>query len=218
MAAEIVRFLEVPVWDAFAHELRDQATVQQHARPPASKLETVVRYVASLCYLAALAAGLFCVVLSLQQARLDELEATVRPVRARLVATEVKQWIEGHDNWYAVGTFEIESGEFQGRATGNLIPQRFYEDRNFRPGGYSSIPRGEAATFLALWEIGKTYDGYVHSDISDRIFLERPGAELNALRVRQLLNTSAIFLALAFIASACLEYASRQRKYVAGSA
>ncbi len=213
MAAEIARFLEAPVWDAFAHELRDPATVQQHARTPASRLETVVRYVARLCYLAAFAAGFFCVIFSLQQAGLDELEATVRPVRARLISTEVKQWIEGHDNWYASGTFEIESGEFQGRATGSLIPHSFYEDR--LPGrsrsSYPSIPRGEAAKFLALWEIGRTYDGYVHSDASDRIFFELPGAETNARLVWRLGITSAVFLTLGVVASGCIAYLTRRQ-------
>jgi hypothetical protein len=37
----------------------------------------------------AFAATFFCVVVGLQQARLDELEASLRPVRARLIATEV---------------------------------------------------------------------------------------------------------------------------------
>jgi hypothetical protein len=214
MAAEIARFLAVPVWDAFEHELRDQATVQQQARPPASILEAVVRYVARFCYLAAFAAGFFCVVLSLQQSRLDELEATIRPVRARLVATEVKEWIEGRDDWYASGTFEIESGEHQGRATGSLIPRSFYEDRlrGSRHSSYPSIPRTEAAKFLAPWVIGKMYDGYVHTDASDQIFFELPGAELNARRVTQLRNTAAIFLALALAGSGYLACAARRKE------
>jgi hypothetical protein len=211
MAAEIARFLDVPVWDAFAREVSD-ATVKEeaHARSTVSKLAARLGWLARFCYLAAF----FCVVLSLQQAKLDELETTVRPVPARLVATEVKQWIEGRDDWYASGTFEIESGEYQGRVTGSLIPQSFYRDR--LPGrsrsSYPSIPRGEAAKFLAPWEIGKTYDGYIHADARDHIFFELPGAELNALRVRQLRNTSGIFLVLALVASGCVAYASRRRK------
>jgi hypothetical protein len=213
MAAEIARFLELPVWDAFAHEVSD-ATVKEeaHARTPVSRLAAGLRWLASFCYLAAFAAGFFWVVLSLQQARLDELEATIRPVRARLVAKEVTQWFEERDDWYALGTFEIESGEFQGRATGDLIPRSFYEDLRGYRGPKPPIPREVAAKFLAPWEIGKTYDGYVHSDASDRIFFELPGAEVNALRVRQLGNTSGIFLALALVASGCVKYALRRPK------
>lgn len=57
-------------------------------------------------------------------------------------------WPNGYD-WSAFGTFEIESGDYHGRATGDLIPQSFYEDRDMRhDSSYSSIPRAEAAKFL----------------------------------------------------------------------
>ena len=87
-----------------------------------SKRVTPLVWLARACYLGALVAAVSCVVKQLQQSRLGELEADLRAVRARLVATELKEWVEGHDNWAAFGTYQIESGDYQGRAEGNLIP------------------------------------------------------------------------------------------------
>jgi len=165
---------------------------------------------ARACYLGAFATAFFCVVLGLQQARLDELEATLRPVRARLVATEVKEWIEGNDNWAPFGTFQIESGDYQGRAEGDLIPESFYAAQVQRR-RFIKIPRAKAETFLAAWEIGQQYDGYIYTDAKDGIFFVPPAAGENARMVRRLGATSAVFLMLAVATSRCVAYLTRRQ-------
>jgi hypothetical protein len=213
MATEISRFLMVPLWDEYEQEIKGHATEQEASISPVPKLVKSLRLLAGLCIVVGLVAGFSCVVLSLQQAKFDALEAELKPVRARLIATEVKEWIEGHDNWYAMGNFEIESGDHRGRAEGNLIPQSFYEARGLnRPGSYDSIPRAEAAKFLTGWEIGKIYDGYIWPDAKDRIFFELPGAESNALNVRRLGYTSGILLTLGLVASCYVAYVTRRQK------
>ena len=67
-----------------------------------------------------------------------------------------------------------------------------------------------AVKFLAPWEIGKTYDGYVHTDASDGIFFELPGAETNARMAWRLGITSAVFLTLGVAASGCVAYLTRR--------
>jgi hypothetical protein len=108
---------------------------------------------------------------------------------------EVKEWIEHHDDWAALGTFQIESGDYQGRAEGNLIPESFYAAQVQRR-RHIKIPRAKAETFLGGWEIGQEYDGYIYPDAQDRIFFELPGAETNARMVKRLGITSAIFFTL----------------------
>ena len=139
----------------------------------------------------------------------------LNPVRARLVATEVREWLEGNNDWAAFGVFEIESGDFAGRAEGNLIPQSFYTAhrlrRHNRDGGYASIPRAKAETFLANWRIGQDYDGYIYPDARDHIFFELPGAETNARMVKNLATTAGIFLALGLLASISAAHIVRRR-------
>jgi hypothetical protein len=166
---------------------------------------------ARACYLGAFATAFFCVVLGLQQARLDDFEASVRPVRARLIASEVKEWIEHHDDWAAFGTFEIESGDYQGRAEGNLIPESFYAAQVQRR-RHLKIPRAKAETFLGGWEIDQEYDGYIYPDAQDRIFFELPGAEANARMVRRLGITSAVFFTLGVVASRYISYLTRRKR------
>jgi hypothetical protein len=117
---------------------------------PHGPLAIGLGWMSRIGYLAACVAAVSCIIYSLRQERLDELEAELRPVRARLVATEVKEWIAGNDDWSAFGTFEILSADEQGRATGDLIPQGFYESHGLRGhgGDYSSISRGEAEKFI----------------------------------------------------------------------
>jgi len=191
-------------------EARQEASRDQPgsgAGNPPMQIWWLVR-LARACYLGAFAAAFFCVVVGLQQAKLDELEASIRPVRARLIATEIKEWIEGHDNWATFGTFQIESGDYQGRAEGNLIPLSYYEthrlQRRARP-----VSRAKAATFLAGWEIGQEYAGYIYPDAQDRIFFELPGAEANARMTTRLGVTSAIFLTLGVVVSRCVAYLTR---------
>jgi hypothetical protein len=211
MADEISRFLKVPLWDAFAGESKPDPDQDVSDGSPPSRLAVGLAWVARMGYLAAGMAAVSCIIYSLQQGRLNELEAELRPVRARLVATEVKEWIAGNDDWSAFGTFEVLSDDEQGRATGDLIPQGFYESRGLRGHGgeYSSIPRNEAEKFLASWEIGRVYDGYVYPDTKDHIFFKLPGAAQNALNVRRLAIAGAILLTLGLIASAGVGYVRR---------
>jgi hypothetical protein len=166
-------------------------------------------WLARACYFGAFTAAFFCVGARLQQSKLDELEASLRPVRARLIAKQVKEWFEGNDNWAAFGTFQIESGDHQGHAEGNLIPERLYESHD---GTGGNKPRSEAETFLAGWEIGQQYDGYIYPDAKDRIFFELPGAEENARKTRRMGVTSAVLLTLGILASACVGYVTRRRQ------
>jgi hypothetical protein len=167
--------------------------------------------VAGIAFPAAFIAAVLCIFYSLQQGRLDELEAELRPVRARLVATEVKEWIAGNDDWAAFGTFEIVSGDEQGQATGNLIPQSFYQSYGLRRqrGRDPLIPRDEAEKHLPSWEIGKVYDGYVYPDAKEHIFFELPGAAQNALLMRRFAVAAAILLTLGLIAFASVAYLKR---------
>jgi hypothetical protein len=178
---------------------------------PHSLLAIGLGWVAGISYLAACVAVVSCIIYSLQQGRLDELEAELRPVRARLVATEVKEWIAGNDDWAAFGTFEILSGDEQGRATGNLIPQSFYQSYGLRRerGRDPSIPRDEAEKHLPSWEIGRIYDGYVYPDTKQYIFFELPGAALNALLLRRFAVAGAILLTLGLTASTAVAYLKR---------
>ena len=212
MAIEIAKFLDVPVWDEFEREVSAAADQTANAGQPISLLAERLSWLARMCYLAAFVAAFFCVGLYLQQAKLDELEASLRPVRARLMATEVKEWIEGHDDWYAIGTFQIESGDYRGRAEGNLIPQSFYNSRHMsRHDSYSSIPRAEAEKFLPPWEIGKAYDGYIYPDAKEHILFELPGAKVNALNATRLGTTAGLLLALGLVASSCAAFIKRRQ-------
>lgn len=213
MATEIAQFLDVPVWDEFEREVSAAADQTANAGQPVSLLAERLGWLAGMCYLAAFIAAFFGVGLYLQQAKLDELEASLQPVRARLMATEIKEWIEGHNDWSAFGTFEIESGAYSGRAEGNLIPQSFYDSRHMsRYDSYSSIPRAEAEKFLAPWEIGKAYDGYIYPDAKERIFFELHGAKANALYATRLGTTTGLFLALGLVASSCAAFIKRRQK------
>ena len=171
---------------------------------------TRLRVFAGFCYVVALVAAFFCVGRSLQQAEFESLEAEIQPVRARLVAKEVNEWIEGHDDWAAFGIFEIEPGDYQGRAKGDLIPESFYEARDLRR-VESLVPRADAEKFLPSWKIGNVYDGYIYPDAKDRIFFDLPGAEANALETRRLGYISGIFLTLGLVASCCVVYVARRR-------
>jgi hypothetical protein len=215
MATEISEFLNVPVWDAIQGEETRQAAGDQgeDAAAPYSKRVAWLVWLARACYLGAFATAFFCVVAVLQQARLDEFEASIRPVRARLIAKEVKEWIEGHDNWAAIGTFQIESGEYQGRAEGNFIPLSYYETHRLRR-RHRPVTRDKAETFLAGWEIGQEYDGYIYPDAKDRIFFELPGAEKNARMAWRLGITSAVFFTLGVVASGYVSYRTRPRSAV----
>lgn len=210
MATEIAQFLDVPVWDEFEREVSAAGDQAARAGQPVPLLARRIGWLAGICYLAAFVAAFFCAGLYLQQAKLDELEASLRTVRARLMATEVKEWIEGHNDWSAFGTFQIESGEYRGPTEGSLIPQSFYTSQNFRQhGSYSSIPRAEAEKFLAPWEVGKEYDGYIYPDAKEHIFFELPGAKVNALNTSRLGGTAGLLLAIGLVASSCAAYVKR---------
>jgi hypothetical protein len=164
-------------------------------------------------YVAALGSLFFALSLSIEQQRLEELEASAVPIRARLVAMETKEWIEGHNNWYARGLFDIDSADVQGRAEGDLIPRSFYKQHHVRAGrrNRNKVPQPVAASFLSAWEIGKTYDGYVYPDVPDRIFFELPGAQTNALARRRLLSAAGAFFMLGVFASLGIGWIKRRQ-------
>lgn len=164
MAHAIGDFLRVPVW----------SEVHPNAVPPdivASSGRMLRGRAVTLCFTLAAALGLISIPLSLSQARLEQLAAEARPVQARLISTQVREWSEGTDNWGAFGTFAIEQGEFQGEATANLIPQKAYREHGRR----NSIPRDQAESFLGDYQVGRVYDAYLYPDAADRLFFERPG-------------------------------------------
>ena len=135
MAADIARFLKVPLWDELQHEVRLPATAESTSVSDtvAGAWMTRLGWLGGAGYVAALGSLFFALTLSIDQRRLEELEASAVPIRARLVAMETKEWIEGHNNWYARGLFDIESADYQGRAEGNLIPQSFYRQHRCAP-------------------------------------------------------------------------------------
>lgn len=214
MADEIAWFLNVPVWNEFEEEDAQQSLEDDlaHSEPPVPVAAAMLGWVALVCYASAFAAAFFCIGNYVDQRRLADLEASLRPVQARLVATEVKESGDDRNNWSAFGTFEIESGDYQGRADGSLVPQSHRRNSNEDV----DISQAEAQEFLASWKVGKIYDGYVYPEYKDHIFFELPG-EANARLVRRLRNWSGIFLACGLVTSICIAWLKRRAKRDAGS-
>jgi hypothetical protein len=215
MAAQIARFLQVPLWDELQNEVRLPATseITSVSDTVAGAWTTRLGWLRAAGYVAALGSLFFALCLSIEQQRLEELDASAVPIRARLVAMETKEWIEGHNDWYARGLFDIDSPDVQGRAEGNLIPRSFYRQHHVRAHGrnQNKMPQPVAASFLSAWEIGKTYEGYVYPDVPDRIFFELPGAQENALAIRSLLFAAGAFFLLGVFASLGIGWIKRRQ-------
>jgi hypothetical protein len=218
MAAQIARFLNVPLWDELENEVRLPATAEfiSVSDTVAGAWMTRLGWLRAAGYVAALGSLFFALSLSIEQQRLEELEASAVPIRARLVAMDTKEWIEGHNNWYARGQFDIDSADIQGRAEGDLIPRSFYRQHHVRASrrNKNKVPQPVAASFLSAWEIGKTYDGYVYPDVPDRIFFELPGAQTNALAIRRLFGASGAFFLLGIFASLGIGWIKRRQPNV----
>jgi hypothetical protein len=190
MAADIARFLKVPLWDELEHEVCLDAVAESTSVSDsvAGAWMTRLGWLSAASYVVALGSLFFALALSIDQRRWEELDASAVPIRARLVAMETKEWIQGHNNWYARGLFDIESADYQGRAEGNLIPESFYSQHHLRGRGSrnNKVPQPVAARFLFAWEIGETYDGYLYPDVPNHIFFELRDAQANAFAIRRL--------------------------------
>lgn len=189
MARELAAFLQVPLLDPFPFLPIDVAA----SKPGAGGSKTVKWFArfAAICYFAAFFAGLGCIICYLQQARLDELESSLLSVRAKLVSAEVREWNAGREDWSAFGKFAIDVADYRGEASGELIPNSYYEQNHIsRTSRGRKIARANADEFLTRWQVGKSYDGYQYPDARDRIFFERPGAAANVENVRWLRNTA----------------------------
>jgi hypothetical protein len=173
MAAEISKFVEVPLID----ETSPAGIASQPKTRPIDAADlksppTTGRWALhEVCFWAAIACGSFSIVIGLYQPQLARLAEEARPVRARLIATEVKEWTPGNGNWAARGDFEILFGPHQGRALGTLNPANETGSRR------RNITRTQAERFARNWEIGKIYDGFVYPEYSDKIFFELPAIE-----------------------------------------
>jgi hypothetical protein len=214
MAGEIARFLHVPLLDRFAHEAAGDAARRaaeaQAAGPPLVKW---LRRAARVAYLAAFVLGFFSVILYFQQAKLDELEASMATVRARLVSSDVREWNAGENDWSAFGKFEVETPPFAGPATGELIPDSYYRDHDInRTSGGAKIARATADEFAAKWEVGKSYEAFLYPEAKDRLFFEQLGAAKNAENTRWLRNAALLSLAAGLALSTAATFVSRRTR------
>lgn len=211
MAADIARFLNVPLWDELQHEVRlpAEADVISVSDTAAGAWMTRLGRLRAVGYVSALGSLFFAISLSISQRRLEELEASAVPIRARLVAMETKEWIKGHDNWYVRGLFDVEPAHRRGQAEGNLIPASFYRQHHLH--SRHAVPQPVAASFLSAWEIGKTYNGYIYPDASEHIFFELPGAQTNALTRRYMLSAAGVFFLLGVFASVAIGWIKQRR-------
>lgn len=217
MAAKIARFLNVPLWDELQHEFRlpAEAEIPFVSTSVTGVWITRLGWLRAAGYVGALGSLFFALSLSIQQRRLEELDASAVPIRAQLVAMETKEWIEGHNDWYARGLFDIESNHHQGRAEGNLIPEIFYRQNHLRGSrNTNDVPQAVAASFLSAWEIGKTYDGYLYPDAPNYIFFELAGAQTNALTRRRMLSATGALFLLGVLASVAIGWLKQRQPIV----
>ena len=193
MALRIAEFLQVQV---------DGRLPEEEVRPiPASWGVSARRVAARLCLWGALAAVLGFLALSLQQTTRDELDRTLRSVQARLIERNVTEWIEGRDDWYVRGVFELTLDGQSVQAEGDLIPTSFYREK-FGLRSERVVPRHVAAPFAESWIVGETYDGFVHSDQPTHVFFEPPPSGAITRRWRwKLLSTSTVLFALCVVLS-----------------
>ncbi len=129
----------------------------------------------------------------------------VKPARATLRSTVVKEWIPGGNHWSAFGTFDIVAGDYSGSAEGSLIPRSFYSGK---PRRYR-VPRAEAETFLPKWVLGRTYDGYWNPENPTGVFFDPvdPGS------VRRLVRAFRIAAGALFIAALLAWRMARQKPH-----
>lgn len=113
------------------------------------------------------------VLLAGEHERLEKLQTEVRPVRATLLSTVVKEWIPGRGNWNAFGTFAVVADDFHGEAEGSLRPASFLRGKGRR----YKVKRAEAEGFLPGWVVGETYDAFQYPDHRSSVFFQRPDAE-----------------------------------------
>jgi hypothetical protein len=97
---------------------------------------------------------------------LRELAQNVRPARATLVSTELKEISAARNVWDAVGTFDVESGDHKGRATGSLEPAAHRAKRRRT----DRQPKETAQSFAASWQVGRTYDAFWNPDRPNAVF------------------------------------------------
>jgi len=127
--------------------------------------------------------GAMALVLSIflagEHERMEKLQTEVRPVRATLLSTVVKEWIPGRENWNAFGTFAIAADDFHGEAEGSLQPAGFLRGKGRR----YKVSRAEAEGFLPGWVVGQTYDAFQYPDHRSSVFFQKPDAETLARQV-----------------------------------
>jgi hypothetical protein len=143
-----------------------------------------------------LAAAGFSFVAAAERDRLAEYASTVRPAKATLRKTEVREWIAGRGNWTAFGTFDVVAGDFRGSAEGDLAP-RHVRRRSTRRRG--PTPRAEAETFPAAWQVGRTYDGFWPSGYPGTVFWEPVPVAESARLVTQLRVFAPVLFVMGFL-------------------
>lgn len=141
-------------------------------------------------------AGICSVMFGENLGRLEEYALIVKPARATLRSTVVKEWIPGGNHWSAFGTFDIVAGDHAGPAEGSLIPRSFYSGK---PRRYR-VPRAEAEAFLPKWEVGRTYDGYWNPENPSGVFFDPvdPGSVRRLVRGFRI--AAGVFLVAALVA------------------
>jgi hypothetical protein len=107
---------------------------------------------------AGLAVAGVSVMAAAERDRLAEHAATVRPAKVTLRKTEVREWTLGYGNWNAFGTFDVVAGDHRGVAEGDLAPRA--HRWTGRRTDSRKTPRERAETFVADWQVGRTYDAY----------------------------------------------------------
>lgn len=151
--------------------------------------------VSRLSFTLSIAAFLFSFVFGIDQPGLEQLEAEARPIRATLITTEVQEWMSGQGNWAAIGTFDIESGNYQGRGQGTLNPPNKTGSRRRK------ISREQAEQLERAWEIGRTYDAFHYPDKPEQIFFKLPGANENARRIWCFRIAAGVFLVVGLVSA-----------------
>jgi hypothetical protein len=130
--------------------------------------------------------------------RLAEYSATIRPAKATLRKTEIREWIAGHGDWNAFGTFDIVAGDHRGSAEGDLAP-RAHRKRSRRQRNTWKTPREKAETFPAQWQVGRTYDAFWNPQHPSGVFFDPVPVEEQARFVTGLRVAAPILFILGMV-------------------
>jgi hypothetical protein len=123
------------------------------------------RWPGALALLAGLAFA-FSVLVADEARDAVELDARLRDAKATLLSTEIAEWRRGTGRWNAFGTFDVAAGDHRGTARASLEPEaRRHLSRTNR-----IASREVAASFLASWAVGRTYDAYWDPEHPDHVF------------------------------------------------